>query len=205
MVVFWGRGQKENSKITWQKMEIMLLLPGHETTSFLRDFSCQGIVERTNTNSGSQWLNEVTEGIAAKYWTTRVTSITMCFALQTPATWVKAKTGDGLFSLVGKERHSWNVRTVKGKSLVSITRARLGKLETRLETVSYDFLFSQHVLVFQTSTHVFINRLKLRMSCTSLYICDVKQNHAHLKILWDKTRGNSSQYKCSQQRGRENY
>ena len=71
-----------------------------------------------------------------------MTSITMCFALQTPATWVKAKTGDGSFSLVGEERHLWNVRTVKGKSLVSITRARLGKLETRLETVSYDFLFS---------------------------------------------------------------
>ena len=27
MVAFWGRGQNENSKITWRKMEIMLLLP----------------------------------------------------------------------------------------------------------------------------------------------------------------------------------
>jgi len=43
---------------------------------------------------------------------------------------------DYFLSVVGEET------TVKGKSRVSITRARLGKLEIRLETVSYDFLFS---------------------------------------------------------------
>ena len=36
MMVFWGSGLKEDSKITRQKMEIMLLLPGYETTSFLQ-------------------------------------------------------------------------------------------------------------------------------------------------------------------------
>jgi len=47
-------------------------------------------------------MAEVTEGIPTKY------KIAICFALQSPATWVKARTGDGLFSLDGKERHSWN-------------------------------------------------------------------------------------------------
>ena len=36
MMVFWGRGLKKDSKITRQKMEIMLLLTGYETTSFLK-------------------------------------------------------------------------------------------------------------------------------------------------------------------------
>ena len=63
-----------------------------------------------------------------------MTSLAIYFAPQTPAIRVNATTGDGLFSLVGRgdEIHSW-ITHGNIKNCVSITRARLGKLEKMFE------------------------------------------------------------------------
>ena len=85
---------------------------------------------------------------------------------------------DVLFSLVGEERHSWNVRTVAGKSCVSITFARLGKLERSLETGSRLRLYVLIAFLGFPNFHLRLYKsIEIqKVCCTYTDICVTKNN-----------------------------
>ena len=110
-----------------------------------------------------------------KYWTTRMTSLTVYFAPQTPAIRVNATTGDGLFSLVGREEeiHSW-ITYGNIKNCVSITRARLGKLEKMFENSRLRLFALMAFLAFLNFHSRLYKSIETQtVCCTYKYICDI--------------------------------
>ena len=111
-----------------------------------------------------------------KYWTTRMTSLTVYFAPQTPAIRVNATTGDGLFSLVGREEeiHSW-ITYGNIKNCVSITRARLGKLEKMFENSRLRLFALMAFLAFLNfHSRLYKSIETQKVCCTYKYICDIQ-------------------------------